>query len=108
MAERRKTVKMLLPSSLLLKLDPILKERKLKLEEVVALYLRSLVNASGKALALDSEMPIGKYRGATVESIIRAEPRYMAWLISQDNTTVKLAPEALALLEEVSQENNDD
>lgn len=108
MVERkRRKVELLLPIELLKRLEPVLAGRKLKLEDVVQLYLRSLVNTAGAALNPDDDMPIGKYRGATVGSVIRTEPRYVGWLLAQPSISLKLSPESLELLELVVEGTDD-
>jgi hypothetical protein len=32
-------------------------------------------------LGLDSQLPFGKYRGFTVERIIREDPSYLSWCV---------------------------
>lgn len=94
-------LKIEIPLPLLAKLEPIIKERGLTVSEVCGLYLRSLVTTSerNRALDLDSEMPLGKFKGEQVGVVIRAEPRYVAWLLGT-TTSFKLGPEALQLLED--------
>ncbi len=99
---RRRKVTMLISGKLLDALAPTLLERKLKLEDVVSLYLRSLANGTkNAALSPADEMPIGKYRGELVGTVIRAEPKYISWILAQENTTLRLNTESLELLEKV-------
>lgn len=98
-------VKISLPKGLTEKLEPLLLERDLTLDEVVRLYLRALVTTSERSRALDlrSEMPLGKFKGEELAVVIRSEPKYVSWLLAEVEG-FKLAPDALALLEQVQKE----
>jgi hypothetical protein len=96
-----------IPSELLGDLEPLLIQRGLSVEEVIRLYLRSLVNGAkrSRAVSLSDDMPIGKFKGEKVETVIRAEPGYVSWLAGNIES-FKLAPDALALVEELAQESS--
>jgi hypothetical protein len=70
------------------RLEPLLSRRRLQIEEVVEFYLNSLVIAEekGKVFGLDDIMPIGKFKGSRIGDIVKIEPRYMGWLISESST----------------------
>lgn len=96
-------IKVNLPAALLAKLEPVLDAKGLTVDEVCSLYLRTLVTASERtrALSLSDEMPFGKFKGETLRVIIRAEPRYISWMLGLDGSNLRLEPEALDLLEKV-------
>ncbi len=62
---------------------PILKRRGIKLDAVVTVYLRALIVSAEHTTmrGLEDAMPFGKYRGATIEHVIRTDPRYINWLL---------------------------
>jgi len=97
------TFKVKLPRHIWRKLEPILRERKLTLDDFIRLYARSMVTAQEqlKSTDLGDEMPIGKYRGESLEVIIRTEPGYIRWLLANSDT-FSITPEAHALLLEVT------
>lgn len=81
------------------RLEPLLKERSLTLDQAIGLYLRGMVNASAtaRALRLDDTMPFGKYQGETVETIARAQPDYINYIFSNGKT--RFDAEVLRLVE---------
>lgn len=91
-----------IPDKLAGQLEGVLIKRGLSVDEVVRLYVRSLVTTSERlaALGIRSEMPIGKFKGEEVGVVIRADPSYVAWMLA-NSSAFKLTPEALALLEAV-------
>jgi antitoxin component of RelBE/YafQ-DinJ toxin-antitoxin module len=97
-------LKVKLPLKLANDVEEILFKRGLTMDEVVRLYLRSLVTASkrNRALRLDSIIEFGKYNGETVETIVRADPSYVNWLVST-STKIKFDPEVLELLERLAE-----
>lgn len=105
MAKKTKsaTITIDLPVALVEQLEPILLARDLTLDEAVRLYLRAMVSSSARnrTLTLESEMPMGKYRGELVEVIVRAEPGYISWLIA-NSTSIKFDPEVLMLMERLN------
>lgn len=84
-------------------LEPLLKERGLTLDQAVGLYLRGMVNtsASARALRLADTMPFGKYEGETVETIVRAQPDYIKFIMGLGKT--RFDPEVLGLLEKLTE-----
>ena len=89
-----------IPAKLARDIKPVLSARGLQLDEVVRLYLRSMVTsaARSKALTLTSQLPFGKYQGELVEVVARAEPGYIQWLVANSNS-VKFEPEVLLVVE---------
>lgn len=109
MARSAKAVlKIELPMKLLNQVEQVLVGKQLSVNDAVRLYLRAMVTASerGKALKLDSVMPFGKFKDETLEVVVRAEPKYILWLIDK-STTVKFDPEVLELLEKLMEEPDD-
>lgn len=92
-----------LPPSLLGDLEPILAARELTIDKVIRLYLRSLVTTSKRtgAIGLADEMPIGKFKGEPLETVIRAEPKYVEWLLGKVET-FRVTPDALDLIDELT------
>lgn len=89
-------------TKLIEKLEPLLAERGLTLDQAVGLYLRGMVNtsASAKALRLADSMPFGKYQGETVETILRVQPDYISFIIAGGRT--RFDPEVLQLHEQLT------
>lgn len=88
-----------LDNDLLDALHPILRDRGLTVPMVVSLYLRTLVNGHRKScpVKLHEPLPIGKFKGETLETVIRAEPGYVAWLTGNVES-FRLDPDAMRLL----------
>jgi hypothetical protein len=95
-------LEVLIPRKLYEDLLVLVADRGVLIEDMILMYLRSLVTASEKARAvsLTDEMPIGKYKGTPLDTLIRVEPQYVAWLVS-NSTTFQITPEAHCLLEEI-------
>lgn len=71
-------------------------ERGIELETFVSIYLRMILRASKGILGLNDEFCFGKYNGEKVEHVVRIDPSYVVWLITQDGRT-KFEPEVLVL-----------
>lgn len=69
-------------------------------ELIVQIQLNAYINAfeRTKILDVDSVINFGKYRGNTVETVIRVDPGYWRYLISEE-TSYKLSERAVELLE---------
>lgn len=89
-----------LPTKLADDILSLLSDRGLELDEVVRLYLRSMVTTSkrGRALNVNDEFQFGKYKDEEVGVIIRAEPSYIQWCL-KNLEHFNLDPDALVLLE---------
>lgn len=73
-----------IPIELFDQLDEIAKDRNTTIDNLVKSRMMALVNMvqKGKELCLYDIMPIGQYKGMMVEDMIRADPRYVGWLVS--------------------------
>ncbi len=80
--------------------EKLTQERGIELETFVAIYLRMIVRASKGILGLSDLFGFGKYTGEKVEDVIRIDPSYVLWLITQDGRT-KFEPEVLILCNEM-------
>lgn len=89
-----------LPQELIISAKQKLSERNIELETFLQIYLRMILRASKGILGLQDEFGFGKYRGEKVEEIIKIDPTYVAWLITQDGRT-KFEPEVLVLVNEM-------
>lgn len=89
-----------LPNDLVLTARQKLSERNIELETFLQIYLRMILRASKGILGLQDEFGFGKYRGEKVEEIVKIDPSYVAWLITQDGRT-KFEPEVLVLVNEM-------
>lgn len=90
MAKKRTMVDVPLeiPADTYNKLQPLLQRRGVQIQDLINLHLRSLVTLDerSKAYTLQDEMPFGQYKGENVELVIRANPRYAAWLVNTSET----------------------
>jgi len=87
MTKKPKSTLVELPTKLVDQAKARLDTRGLTLSEYLALHLRLMVRVSPSHLTLRDEMPFGKYRGEIVETVCRADPVYMTWLVSQNGKT---------------------
>jgi antitoxin component of RelBE/YafQ-DinJ toxin-antitoxin module len=94
-------------TSLIERLEPILRERGLTLDKAVGLYLRGMVNSSAtaRALRLKDTMPFGKYEGETVETILRVQPDYIQFIVALGKT--RFDAEVFNLLEQLTAKKED-
>jgi uncharacterized protein (DUF3820 family) len=74
--------------------------RGLSVEDFIRIALRGALQRNG-FVPLRAEMPFGKYRGETLESIIRADPEYVRWMLS-NSTSFSTDEAAIELLEMLS------
>lgn len=95
------TAPIYLPASLIAEATEKLGEREIELETFVAIYLR-MVLRSKTILDLEDIIPFGKYQGEIVEHIVRIDPSYVQWLITQDGRT-KFKPDVILLCAEIQQ-----
>lgn len=76
------------------------KQRGTAIENFVKLQL--IAFAKNKTIIdLGDKMPFGKYAGALVEDVIRGDPKYSMWLMSQDFAT-KLSSDAMELIQNIN------
>lgn len=96
-------VKVRIDPKLASRVEEFLLARGLTLDQAVGLYLRAMINTSAKsrALRLADNMPFGKYQGERVETILRVQPDYIAYLVV-NSTNTRWDPEVLRVLEELT------
>ena len=96
-------VKVRIDPKLAHRVEEFLAARGLTLDQAVGLYLRAMINTSARAraLRLADVMPFGKYQGEVIETILRVQPDYIAYLVA-NSTNVRWDPEVLKMLEEIS------
>lgn len=96
------TVPIYLPQDLVasarLKLED---EREIELETFISIYLRMILRTTKGTLGLDDEIRFGKYYGEKVNDVVRVDPHYIAWIVTQPTGRTKFAPEVLILLDEL-------
>mgnify|MGYP001545676162 FL=1 len=99
--EKTVSLKINLPQKLAVSIEEVLLLKGLSLDEAVRLYLRAMVTSSerSKALTLEAEMPVGKYKGEEVEVIARADPAYILWLM-ENSRSIKFDPLVLQMIEQ--------
>lgn len=81
--------------------NKLLSERGIELETYLSVYLRTILRAGKSILGLNDAMTFGKYSGEKVENIVRIDPNYMTWIVTQDSRT-KFEPEVILLLNEIA------
>ncbi len=99
---KTKSYRLRIPSEMAAQLEEILAERKLTVEDMTLLYLRSfLLNAvKDRCMMLHDKMPFGKYQGSSLELIIKSDPNYIVWLLS-NSKSFAIEIEAMELLKDV-------
>ena len=99
------TLKVKIQKAVADKLDVLLAERGLTIDQAIGLYLRGMVNVSesARSLRLADPLPFGKHRGEAVEVVVRADPAYLKWCIA--NVQSRWDAEVLLLLETVAGKN---
>lgn len=101
---KTKSIRIRIPEDVHKRLEVVLHQRSLTIEEAAVLYLRSMVYSAerGRALMLNDTLPFGKYQGSTVETVIKAQPDYIRWLLV-NSKTFSLEVEAMELLRDVEE-----
>lgn len=78
-----------------------LSERELDLDDYICLTLRLMLK-NKTVLRLADQMPFGKYAGETVETVCRADPAYVIWLINEKGKT-RFDPEVHKLVDQFAE-----
>lgn len=80
----------------------IMAARGLDIAQAINAFLLTLATTSRRRapVGLADAMPIGKAKGVPVETMIRLEPSYVAWLVN-NTETFHLRPDALDLLQQM-------
>ena len=100
MAKKSTTEAIYLPSKVVKAAREKLEDgRGLELETYLSMYLRIMLRSKNN-LTLTDVMPFGKFSGEIVEDVVRAEPTYIAWLISQGGKT-SFDPSVIALCDDM-------
>lgn len=97
--KRNTTLKLVIPTTEYEALTEKLSARGSSLMDYVQLSLRALGN-SPRTLDLNDIIDFGKYKGAVLETVIRADPSYIQWFLRA--TTRRITDAALDLLETTS------
>lgn len=76
--------------------------RGIEVERIINIQLYSYISTfeRSKIYGLWEEMPFGKYRGIVIEEVIRTDPRYLNWLLSESDI-FRLSDPAQKLLEAI-------
>jgi hypothetical protein len=82
------------------KLLEMARVREAPVEDIIRVALQSLTG-SIVLYALDDKIGFGKYAQETVETIIRCDPRYILWAIT-NTERFRLGRAAMALFEEIT------
>jgi len=100
--KRSKELLVEIPRNLYEEVNKLATDRDITVGDIVRLYFRTLVTANKSKAVIDlkDEMPFGKFQGETLEIIIKAEPKYVLWMI-KNNERFEIAPDAMKLMEEI-------
>lgn len=97
------TVKIKIDREIAEDFEALCEDRGLTSEQMFRVMLRSFTRRK-VFFTLQDELNFGKYNGLNVEEVIRADPRYVNWLLRESNW-FRLAPGAQGLLEELGEED---
>ena len=97
--ESTRTISVTLPAQLLDHVEEILAGRGIDIDTFVRMGLRN-VTRKVPFYGLETPLGFGKYRGETLEAVIRCDPTYVIWAL-QTLERFEIAEEAIALLDEV-------
>lgn len=102
-------IKVRLDQELFKEVSTVLHERGITVDDLVITLLRGCVGADKKYKPVDlhDDMPIGKFKGTRVETLIRADPDYVNYC-HQNVPGFALRRRALNLLNELLYERNQD
>src|SRR4051812_22558057 len=82
-----KTVNVAVPKDLYDQAEKTLMGRGLSVENFIRVSLRGALQRNGY-VPLRAELTFGKYRGETLETIIRADPEYIRWMLNNSKTFI--------------------
>lgn len=100
-----KSIKLHVDQKLFTAAERALKEKGTTFENWVNLQLRYLGNSFVGPLGLEDKMLFGKYAGAKVEEVVRADTRYMVWVLS--NYSHKYASDVKRLTQQLADESEE-
>src|SRR3954466_9033721 len=84
-SDMMETVSITIPKDLFNQAEKTLAGRGLSVDAFIRVALRGALQRNGY-VPLKAELTFGKYRGETLETIIRADPEYIRWMLTNSNT----------------------
>jgi hypothetical protein len=92
-------VRVNIPTDVYNTIERLMKDRGSTVHKWIELQLIALSRSTG-LIRLKDKMPFGKYNGATVEDVVRCDPKYIEWLLT-NSTTARFDFEVNELVAEV-------
>jgi len=91
-----RTISVSVPAELVDEAGALLQQRGVAIDQAVAVFLRSLLrtNRAARVMELGDKLRFGKYRGETLDTIIRIDPRYVSWLTSAVDRPMLISDQA--------------
>lgn len=88
-----------LPLTLIDQIESLARARGTTVDELVTVALTGLVNYKIRVYDLTTQIQFTRYRGLTVEQVLRTDPSYIRWCV--DNMKMELTEDATKLLREM-------
>lgn len=101
--EKEKFVKVQLPERIAMEAEKLLQSRGSCLANFLILQIMTF-HRMNTIMRLEDQINFGKYIGAKVETVIRADPQYMIWVITQSNCRTRFHMEVIDLVTQMAAE----
>lgn len=101
--EKEKFVKVKVSERLAMNAEAILQSRGSCLANFLTLQIMTF-HRMNTIMRLQDQLNFGKYIGAKVETVIRADPQYMIWIITQSNCRTRFHMEVVDLVTQMAAE----
>lgn len=98
------TIKVKVPRQELAHVEDVLTERGSNIDNFFSLKLLAF-SRTNVVMGLGDRLNFGKYTGAFVEAVIRADLSYMHWIITKSNCRDRFEPEVRHLIMGLAQEH---
>lgn len=103
-----KRVKIEIDEGIYAALQSIGQMREVEADKIIEMQLLSYIRAyeRGQVFSPSDPMPYGKYKGYLIEEIVRVDPRYICWMISE-SPIFKANDEVIELLNSLKGDDED-
>lgn len=103
---KEKYVKVKVPEGIAMEAEAVLQSRGSCLANFLILQIMTFHRVN-TIMGLEDQLNFGKYIGAKVETVIRADPQYMIWIITQSNCRYRFKVEVVDMVTQIAAEISD-
>lgn len=100
---RKRTITLSVDATIFTEASAILAARGTDLKRYLTLQITAFTKVGKPVVGLKDKMPLGKYFGAVVEDVVRGDPTYAKWMLSNEGPCDKFLAEVHELYQELTQ-----